>query len=245
MTDDAPFEPPPEPPRCPSCLALVEPDQEFCLECGARLEPAAGDRGGRGPRNRWLIAGIAALLLVGGFVIAWGFTRDDSSKVAASSLSSGTKVTTPGVSTPSISTIDQTGTSVPTITGSSTATTTVTVTETSGSTSTGTSADCGGQPSGPDTDSWPNGRDGWMAILSSKPTTDYTFADFCARLKRAEAQGYTNLGIVDSTDYVSLRPGFWVLYEGPFNTRQEAAAAAAAASGDWPGAYPREVNDSL
>jgi hypothetical protein len=84
-----------------------------------------------------------------------------------------------------------------------------------------------------------------MAILSSKPTDTYTFADFCARLHKAQSQGYANLGIVNSSDYASLRPGFWVLYEGPFATSTEAQAAATSAQADWPGAYPRYINDSL
>jgi hypothetical protein len=252
MTDEAPPEeappelaPAPEPLRCPSCLAPVEPDQEYCLECGARLEPPS--RPPRGPLGVPLWAAIAAamVLLLGGFVIAWGFTRGSGSSTSAATQTA-TGPHTATFTAPPSSQIGTGTASIPSITGTSTitATTTVTVSTGSGTTSTTNGSDCGGQPTSAADDSWPNGRNGWMAVLSSKPTDTYTFADFCQRLQKAQSQGFTNLGILDSTDYASLNPGYWVLFEGPFDTHAQAAAAAQSAQADWPGAYPRQITDA-
>jgi hypothetical protein len=244
MTDEPPLDPPPEPLRCPSCLAPIEPDQEYCLECGARLEPAGEARRSRLGVPIWVAATAAALLLLGGFAIAWGFTRGSGTSTTAASHTGGP--TTPTFTAPASSQLGSGTSSIPSITGTSTvtATTTVTVSTGSGSTGTTTSNDCGGEPTSAADDSWPNGQNGWMAILSSKPTDTYTFADFCQRLHTAEGQGLTNLGIINSTYYSSLNPDYWVLYEGPFDTHAEATAAAQSAQADWPGAYPRQITDA-
>jgi hypothetical protein len=251
MTDEAPLaeappDPAPEPLRCPSCLAPVEPDQEYCLECGARLEPP-----GPPPRSPlgvplWAAIAAAMVLLLGGFVIAWGFTRGSGSSTSAASHTATAPHTATFTAPPTNSAIGTGTSAIPTITGASTITATVTVSTSTGSTSTSTSSssDCGGQPSSAADDSWPNGRNGWMAVLSSKPDDTYTFADFCQRLQKAKSQGYANVGIIDSTDYSSLNPGYWVLYQGPYDTHAEATAAAQSAQADWPGAYPRQITDA-
>ena len=68
VTDDEAFEEPVEQPRCPDCLAAVEPDQQYCLQCGERLAPAgpppSSPLGGRTrPPAAALVAGGALLLL--------------------------------------------------------------------------------------------------------------------------------------------------------------------------------------
>ena len=83
VTDDEAFEEPVEQPRCPACLAAVEPDQQYCLQCGERLAPAGPPpssplRGRSRPPAAAIVAVGALLLLLGGFGIAYGFTRDDT-----------------------------------------------------------------------------------------------------------------------------------------------------------------------
>ena len=81
MTDDEAFEEPDAQARCPACLAAVEPDQQYCLQCGERLAPAGPPPssplpGRTSPPAAAIIVGGALLLLIGGFGIAYGFTRE-------------------------------------------------------------------------------------------------------------------------------------------------------------------------
>jgi hypothetical protein len=67
--------------RCPRCGAVVGPEQDWCLECGApartRLAPT--------PNWRAPIALVAVVVLLAGLVLAFAFTSltSDDGKVTA------------------------------------------------------------------------------------------------------------------------------------------------------------------
>ena len=91
-------------------------------------------------------------------------------------------------------------------------------------------------------DDWPAGLDGWATILISKEVDDFDNAYMEDLRSDAQARGLTNLGLLYSSNWSTLNPGFRVLYQGPFDTQQEANRAAVAAQGNgYEFAYPRHV----
>lgn len=251
MTDDATFEEAAPPPRCPACLAAIEADQQYCLQCGERLAPAgppAGSplQGGKRPPAAALVAVGTLLLVLGGFGIAYGFTREDETAATGAS-STGKTTKTTGTTVPSVSgsTID-TGvvptftevpptTGFPTDTGFTQTTPTTPTTPTTGTTST--------QPTSTEESSdWPEGLDAWAVLLASKDTEQFDFAYITQQKANAEAKGFDNAGVLNSDDYFTLNPGYWVLYLGPYDTKSEAQAAQAdARAAGYSDAYVRRV----
>jgi hypothetical protein len=249
VTDDATFEEA-APSRCPACLATIEPDQLYCLACGERLTPGGpGDPlrpTGRPPT--WIAIAVGLLLLLlGGFGIAYGFTRDDGggSTVAAST----THTTTVGTSAvpPTASGVVPTFTSVPTSTGVPPLSTgesvptfsTVpppTTTEPPPTTSTTPTTTL------EEKNDWPSGKDGYAVLLMSRDSEQFDFAYITQQKQAAISKGISNAGVLNSDDYFTLNPGYWVLYMGPYNSKSAAQAAVpTAVSHGYPDAYVRRV----
>lgn len=70
---------------------------------------------------------------------------------------------------------------------------------------------------------WPSGSDGWTVVLASYPQTGGRKVA-TARAKKARAQGLPQVGILDSSRYASLRPGYWVVFSGIYATEAEATS---------------------
>jgi hypothetical protein len=180
----------------------------------------------------WLWAALLALLLVAlvaGAIVAIAATRGDKEGRPRSAI--------PVVST-SQSTTDTVGiiTQPPTVTINPPTTTfgsTTTLPTTTLSTTTTTTGNV----------SWPAGKDGFSIFLKSVPTSEgRTKADAAAR--RARDNGLSQVGVLNSSDYSSLRPGYWVTFTGIYDTQQQANAALPnARSRGFPLAYAREVRD--
>jgi hypothetical protein len=82
--------------------------------------------------------------------------------------------------------------------------------------------------------------DFWAAMMCSKP--DLSEAEDWAT--RARDAGFTNVRILNSSDYDSLHPGYWCAYLGPYGSRSSASEAVAELNarglgGDHP--YPSHV----
>ncbi|MGV1049949.1 MAG: SPOR domain-containing protein [Solirubrobacterales bacterium] len=95
-------------------------------------------------------------------------------------------------------------------------------------------------PSGPVEDAqdgdWPGGP-GFTAVLASLSTE----SEARAGQLRATARGL-DAGVLFSTDFRSLRPGYWVVFSGDFASAGEAAERAERAHGlGYSDAYPRFV----
>jgi hypothetical protein len=230
--------------HCPRCGAPHDPLQEYCLECGLRLV--------RLPRERytrtivwsrespiWLWTALAALLLVAltaGAIVALAATDDD--KDAGPGASSATGPTVPPIT---IDTLPDTTLPIPppttTVATTTGLTTTTQSTTTTGSTTTGSTTT-------PNTIiSWPAGTDGWTVILRSTPTSDGRGpADSAAQ--QAINAGLRQVGVLNSSDYDSLNPGYYVTFTGVYDTRDQALAALPnARSKGFPTAYDRRVAD--
>jgi hypothetical protein len=230
--------PAPEPGLCQRCGAPYDPYQEYCLECGIRLPAPYGTRRqevwSRGS-PLWLWAALAALLLVAlvaGAIVAVAATREDEEGRPATSI--------PVVST-SPSTTDTVGilTQPPTVTINPPTTTfgttsTIPTTTTTGTTTIGTTTTTGS------TATWPAGKDGYSIFLKSSQSRSQ--ADAAAQ--RARSNGLTQVGVLNSSNYSSLRPGYWVTFTGIYDTEQQAESNLSnARSRGFPTAYVRPVRN--
>jgi hypothetical protein len=231
---------PPEPGRCPNCGAPHDVYQEYCLECGRRLPGAyVGGRYAEVWRRDspiWLWAALAALLLVAlvsGAVVALAATDDGKNSEPASSI--------PVVST-APSTTDTVGvvTQPPTITitpPTTTLSTTTFSTTTFGTTTFGTTTTTGSNVT------WPPNKDGFTVVLKSVPTSNgRSQAESAAN--KARTNGLSQVGILNSSDFSSLNPGYYVTFTGIYDTQSQANAALPnARSKGFPTAYVREVSN--
>jgi hypothetical protein len=90
---------------------------------------------------------------------------------------------------------------------------------------------------------WPAGKDGFSIFLRSVPTSEGR-AKADAAADKARANGLTQVGVLNSSDYSSLNAGYWVTFTGIYDTQSQANAALPnARSKGFPTAYPREVAD--
>jgi hypothetical protein len=236
-----PVPPPPEPGLCPRCGAPHDPYQEYCLECGLRLPPPYGMRSGEiwsRDSPLWLWAALLALLLVAlvaGAIVAIAATRGDNEggpKAVGPIVSTGPSTTdTVGIITqpptvtinPPTTTFGST-TTLPTTTVGSTTTLSTTTTATGNVT-------------------WPAGKDGYSIFLKSVPTSEGR-AKADAAAQRARNNGLSQVGVLNSSDFSSLRPGYWVTFTGIYDTQQQANAALPnARARGFPTAYTRPVRD--
>jgi hypothetical protein len=236
--------PPPAPPgpgRCPNCGAPHDVYQEYCLECGRRLPGAfVGGRYAeiwRRDSPLWLWAALAALLLVAlisGAVVALAATDDEKSSEPATSIpvvstSPGTTNTVGVVTQPPTITINPpTTTTTPATT---TFSTTTIGTTTFGTTTTGSNV------------TWPPNKDGFTVVLKSVPTSNGR-SQAEAAANRARTNGLSQVGILNSSDFSSMNPGYYVTFTGIYDTESQANAALPnARSRGFPTAYVREVSN--
>ena len=71
---------------------------------------------------------------------------------------------------------------------------------------------------------WPAGVEGWTIVLASFPQTEGRRAAD-ARADRARNKGLTQVGVLDSSRYASLHPGYWVVFSGVYASEAEATSA--------------------
>lgn len=241
-----------EAPHCPRCGAPHDPLQEYCLECGQRLVPLPAERYTReivwsreSPVWLWLALGSLLLVaLAAGAIVALAATDDEPSAAPASSGTS-----TLGPPTASPPTLPTTIPTVETLTTPSTATfptTSTSPTTTTFPTTTGTTGSTTTSPTTTGSTTiipWPSGEDGYSVFLKSTPTSEGRGpADSAAQ--RAISNGLRDVGVLNSSSYSSLNPGYYVTFTGVYDTRNEAEnALPRARNSGFPTAYVREVSD--
>jgi len=71
---------------------------------------------------------------------------------------------------------------------------------------------------------WPVGEDGWTIALASLPQTGGR-APALARARAARAKKLTAVGLLDSSRYASLHPGYWIVFSGIYASEAEATSA--------------------
>ena len=70
---------------------------------------------------------------------------------------------------------------------------------------------------------WPTGTSGWTNILVSVPKVDGRDAAV-ARAEQARRRGLRRVGVLDSSRYASLHPGYWVVFAGVYPSEPEATS---------------------
>ena len=71
---------------------------------------------------------------------------------------------------------------------------------------------------------WPAGQDGWTIALASLPQTGGRQAAV-DRARDARDRGLALVGILDSSRYASLHPGYWIVFTGLYTSEAEATSA--------------------
>ena len=213
--------PPPEEtaaePRCPRCGAPMTEQQEWCLNCGA----AVGTRVVAASGWRVPIAIAAALLAIAAIAVAIAIIQlaDDTDQVAQEPPAEAAQVVptiTPTATPPAAATPEATLTPDPTLPeASGQETPTPTPESSSGSTSGGTGSTSGGDAE------WPSGESGWTVVLASD-TSESSARD---KAEDFAADGISGVGVLESDDFSSLRPGFWVVFAGQYDSQSEASDA--------------------
>ena len=216
--------------RCPACLSPVRADQRYCLECGERLladeiPPPPGGGSAFSNRSTTLLAIAAIVLIVVGVGLAWVALREPSG---------GEDTTDTAITAPT----------------TETAITDTTITDTgftdTGFTDTGMTdtviTDTGMTDTGGSTPGWPAGQVGWAVILASKSQSEFQETDAQAIADQAATAGVPMTGVLDSSLFPTLNPGYWAVFSGPYATKDEAQAAATTIQGQgYPDAYARQV----
>jgi hypothetical protein len=220
---------------CPRCGAGRDSVQEYCVECGLRL-PAVGGHVGAFRRG-WLrrvgwypgdwvwLALLALIAAAAGTGVA----------VALSEESVGTEGTTIVARGPAA--LRNVAGSTPTVLPSPPEPAAGATTSGSGDSSTDTTPrEANGRLT------WPIERRGWTIVLISYPTRTGRAAPL-QTASRAASLGLPEVGVLTSSDFPSLHPGYYVVFSGRYSSRADAEAAlpSARATG-FGGAYARQIS---
>jgi hypothetical protein len=221
--------------ECPRCGTPHEPDQEYCLECGLRLPSEARGvvpRLGSAWRSRlgwypgdWVWPSLLALVIAAlAGIGAAAFVSHDEQRVGYVTGTSPVGAL-PATTAP----LGET-----TLTPTSPATT---------PTQTGTQPPAPSEiPAAPPAlKAWPAGRSGWTVVLQSLPATNgRPFA--IAQARAAVHSGLKDVGIIDSSQFASLHPGYYLLFTGVYTSFDDAnTATTTARSHGYPRASPRQI----
>jgi hypothetical protein len=212
----------------------VAADQEYCLECGNRLEPEQRSgpveraAAGIGQRHAWAgpwvvpaLLGLVIAVLGTGAAIA--ISSDGEVRSAVSTATGGSLTVTDDTST-----LTAPEPTTPTATTSPRATTAPPATT------------APKPPANPAAITWPRNRRGWTIVLVSLPQANGRAAAN-ARAAEARSRGLRRVGVLDSGRYASLHPGYYVVFQGVFDSEAEAASALQRARAVFPAAYLREI----
>jgi hypothetical protein len=228
---------PPEGPHCPRCGAPYGPGQEYCLECGQRLQAVGGVFGrlaGAWQRRLswypgdWIWPVLLFLLIAVAGAAAAIVLADagagNSTLVATQSGVPHSPTTAPPTATvalPSVPTGTPSG-APPTPTAPPPATTTA--------------------PRPGALTAWPAGQNGYTVVLESIPASSSGRALALERARAASRTGLPQVGVLDSSRYSSLHPGYSVVFSGIYDSRGQADRAQAAANAKgFSAAYVRQI----
>jgi hypothetical protein len=218
--------------RCPRCGSEAEPLQEYCLECGNRLRtPGVVPALAEGWRRRlrwypgdWIWPSLLALLvavLAASAAILW--TREAESAARETLVGDTAQLPTTVASVPT------TAPPAPTVPTETTETSTAT---------TGTTPR---RPRSRRLIEWPRGRSGWTLVLASLPTSNGR-QRAAAQGRRALEAGLQDVGVLASSRFSSLHPGYYVVFSGVYRTLGEAQdAASRAADQGFGNSYARRI----
>jgi hypothetical protein len=220
--------------RCPRCSAPVEPTQEYCLECGLRLpheRPGAVERATAGLAERqpwasgWIVPALLGLVIaVLGTGAAIAISDEGTEAAAIPTATGGSRTVTEQQSTltapepPPPTTTPATTAAPPATTAPPPPTTTA----------------------APAATSWPADTRGWTIVLISIPQSAGR-ALATRRAADARRGGLPDVGVLNSSRYASLHPGYFVVFTGVYESQAEATSSLPRARSAFPLAYAREI----
>ena len=215
--------------RCPRCNATVQPGQEYCLGCGNRLVQEPADPVARASTTvaerhdwagTWLVPALLGLVIaVLGTGAAIAISGDGEEETAIPTATGGSLTVTGG--TPTLTAPEPA--TAPTATTAPTQTT------------------APPPPSAnPAAITWPAGERSWTIVLLSLPQANGRDAA-AAQAKKARDGGLRRVGILDSSRYASLHPGYYVVFQGVYADEAEASSTLQRARAVFPSAYQREI----
>jgi hypothetical protein len=88
---------------------------------------------------------------------------------------------------------------------------------------------------------WPAGTSAWTNILISVPKVDGRDAAV-ARAEQARRRGLRRVGVLDSSRFASLHPGYWMVFAGVYPSAPEAASRLREAKAVQKGARTERVS---
>jgi hypothetical protein len=212
---------------CPHCGAERAPDQAYCVECGHALPTVRGRTAGL--RRRWVrrfgwypgdwvwISLLALLVAIAGAAAAVAVAHERHAGGPHVITALGDVPVQQPVAASSLSTAAGTLPTPPEPT-----------------TTTARKHAKGDQV-------WPAGETGWTIVLVSYPKTAgrpaaRTTADKAAR------SGLPEVGVLDSSRYASLQPGYFVVFSGIYDSQAQANAAVTSAhQAGFGAAYSRQI----
>lgn len=228
---------PPVPPQCPRCGATRGPGQEYCLECGQRLQPVGGVfgrlAGAWQRRFSWypgdwiwpvLLFLVIAVAGATAAIVLADAGAENNTLVATQSGVPHSPTTAPETATVALPTVPAgTPSGAPsTPTAPPPATTTA--------------------PRPGALMPWPAGQSGYTVVLESIPASPDGRALALERARSASRAGLPQVGVLDSSRYSSLHPGYSVVFSGIYDSREEADRAQAAANAKgFSAAYVRQI----
>jgi len=215
--------------HCPRCSAAVEPHQEYCLECGVRLpreRTTAVDRAAAEDPERhswahgWVVPALLGLLIATvGTGAAIAISDDGESPAAVTTATGGSRT---AAETTSTLTAPEPTAPAPTTAPATTAPPRTTA------------------PRPPAALAWPRERRGWTIVLLSVPQSNGREAAD-ARAAEARRDGIPDVGVLNSSRFASLHPGYYVVFSGIFDSQAEATSALPQARSAFPLAYQRQI----
>jgi hypothetical protein len=209
---------------CPECGSPAEASQEYCLQCGHRLPPDPAAAGvprralaSGGPALTLLVTGVIALLAAA-VVTAVQLTTDEAEPLLV-------------VTSPQPTVLPTTEAQEPTVTVPATPPP---------------------QPTAPPPTQpppragqvieWPAGTDGWTLVLASIPEGAGNRTIATRQARQAVDRGLRQVGVLVSSRYSSLHPGYLVVFSGVYSNRSAAEQALSRARvAGYRSAYARPI----
>jgi len=213
---------------CPRCGSARAAGDRYCLDCGLPLPTVDGRIASL--RRRWLrrlgwypgdwvwLTIPSLLVAAAGAAVAIVVSdRHREANAAVFSAPAVVSVVVPGSSArPRVTTVDTSTLPIPPEPGSPTA------------------ADNGRI-------AWPANKNGWTIVLVSYPQQGGRSAAV-ATASRAVKSQLRQVGVLDSGDFPSLQPGYFVVFSGIYATKDDADAAVSTAhQAGFAGAYSRQI----
>jgi hypothetical protein len=87
---------------------------------------------------------------------------------------------------------------------------------------------------------WPQ-KSGWTNVLVSVPKVEGR-DEALARAEQARRRGLRQVGVLDSSRFASLHPGYWVVFAGVYGSEPEATSRLREAKGVQRGAHTSRIS---